>query len=178
MPLVHAYAQCTAPNSTHVAPIALPSCSPAVLESNITTSGTTGTYVGFAKLTVFCQPPETTPPCSPTDGQEERHRGGLIGHRSPLQDRRSAGCSAAGADYTGPVVCHDSHHTNTRKDSSVLLAQRYGRTDCVTRVLTRTRDPGPARTRAARKAPLAQRHHKRNEGRRKSAPARIVSVFG
>jgi len=109
VPLVPAYNACTAgtpPNSTHVIPIALPSCSPPVLNSDILTMGTTGLGGGFLKLSVFCIATSTdpTPPCTSGDSQEEED----VKVDSFASDVRclkaTSGCTAAGADYTGQLI--------------------------------------------------------------------------
>jgi hypothetical protein len=103
-PLVPAYAQCTAPNSTHVLPLSLPSCDPPAQVSDILTTGSIGQGGGLVRLTVFCYPPETTPPCTPGDGQEEQD----VALHTSISDVRCLkpvpGCSVAGADYTGSLI--------------------------------------------------------------------------
>jgi hypothetical protein len=102
--LVPAYKVCASPNSSHVLPLPLPSCNPPVLESDLLTQRNVGSGSGFIKLRVFCVPPETVPPCTPGDGQEEED----IAIDSFVNDVqcRTAGpsCTGAGADYTGGLL--------------------------------------------------------------------------
>ena len=53
VPLVPAFAACASPNSSHVAPLAQPSCTPAPQESPLLTTSTTGKGVAFARLDVI-----------------------------------------------------------------------------------------------------------------------------
>jgi hypothetical protein len=110
VPLVPAYKRCVTPNQTHVAPLTLPSCDPPALASDILTLGTLGEGGGpfptSAALRAFCYPPETVPPCTPGDGQDEED----IAMDVFVNDVRcrvaapGSGCSAAGADYTGGLL--------------------------------------------------------------------------
>jgi len=106
VPFVPAFKQCLTPNTTHTAPLALPSCSPPVLQSTLLTQGTTGGGTGFGKLEVFCNGGGTTetPPCSTTSGDQEDIR-----VTAAVQDVRctaviSSGCTGAGVDYTGKLM--------------------------------------------------------------------------
>ncbi len=110
VPLVPAYKQCVTPNSIHVTPLNLPACDPPVLASDILTLGSLGEGGGpfptSAALRAFCYPPETVPPCTPGDGQDEED----IAMDAFVNDVRcrvaapSSGCSAVGADYTGGLL--------------------------------------------------------------------------
>ena len=102
--LVPAYKQCTAPNSVHVAPLALPSCNPPVLDSSLLTIRSVGSGSGFIKLRVFCVAPETVPPCTPTDGQEEEDIAIDTFQSDVLCQAAGTGCSAAGVDYTAGLL--------------------------------------------------------------------------
>jgi hypothetical protein len=106
VPLVPSFKACTAPNSTHVAPLAQPSCTPPALESAILTTGNAGAGSGFSRLDVKCVggAPGEVPPCSTTAGDHED-----IGVFSQASDIRCAvggipGCPAANGDYTGGVI--------------------------------------------------------------------------
>jgi len=103
VPLVPSFKQCTAPNSTHVAPLALPSCTPPVLQSNMLTTGTAGAGSGFAKLNVLCTDAQV-PPCTPNDGIDTED---IAVTGSATDVRCSAvtpSCAAVGADYTGKLI--------------------------------------------------------------------------
>jgi hypothetical protein len=105
VPFVPAFAACTSANTTHTAPLALPSCTPPVMSSALLTQGTTGGGTGFGKLEVFCNGGGAgeQPPCTTTNGDQEDIR--VTGQG---QDVRcvgvSTGCTGAGADYTGQLV--------------------------------------------------------------------------
>ncbi len=89
VPLVPDYRQCTAPNSTHVAPLALPSCSPPVQSSALLTTSTIGRGSGFAVLKV-----QTGNPSTPEDEAD-------VAIEAAMSDVRS---TAGGGDYTGKVI--------------------------------------------------------------------------
>ncbi len=89
VPLVPAYSACTAPNTTHVAPLALPSCTPPAQESALLTTSTIGRGSGFARLSVAVGDENT-----PADEAD-------IGFSATVTDVRDAG---TGFDYTGKVV--------------------------------------------------------------------------
>jgi len=131
VPLVPTFAECIAPNTVHIAPIALPSCTPPVLEGDILTLGTLGAGQGFTKLTVFCVAPETTAPCTPNDGQEEQD----IAVQSTGSDIRcqkvTIGCSAVGADYTGRII-GQSNIRITDHSNPLLCTNSTGATPCTT----------------------------------------------
>ncbi len=59
VPLVPEFERCTSPNSTHVAPLAEPSCTGSDLESSLLTTSTTGRGLGSARLDVMPGNPET-----------------------------------------------------------------------------------------------------------------------
>jgi hypothetical protein len=134
LPLVHSYKQCTAPNSTHVLPLALASCTPPPgLESDIVTSGNAGAFTGFTKLKVFCVAPETTPPCTPGDGQEEQD----IQVTAQGRDVRCKigplpGCSAPGADYTGTLIGTSRIRITDHSNGGLACANNTGAPPCVT----------------------------------------------
>ncbi len=60
VPLVPAYAECSAPDSEHVAPLALPSCSSARRESDLLTTSSAGRGYGFLQLRAIPGDPLTT----------------------------------------------------------------------------------------------------------------------
>jgi hypothetical protein len=134
LPLVHSYKPCNTPNTTHVAPLILASCTPPPgIESDILTSGSAGAFVGFTKLKVFCVAPETTPPCTPGDGQEEED----IQVTASGRDVRCAmggvpGCSAAGADYTGILIGTSRIRITDHSNGGLACANSTGAPPCVT----------------------------------------------
>jgi len=104
VPLVPAYNQCIAPNSTHVAPLTLPSCSNATLQSDIVTVGMAESS-GFVRLAAFCID-SSTPPCDPSDGVNEQDLR-VDFSLTDLLCRKvaaSAGCPTATSDYTGRLI--------------------------------------------------------------------------
>jgi Type I phosphodiesterase / nucleotide pyrophosphatase len=60
VPLVPAYAECSAPDSQHAAPLALPSCSSARRESDVVTTSSAGRGYGFLQLQAIPGDPLTT----------------------------------------------------------------------------------------------------------------------
>lgn len=105
VPFVPAYKACTAPNSAHIAPLAFPSCTPPVINSNLLTTGTTGAGGGFGKLTVFCTDGQTAP-CTPNDGFDTEDIK-VDGSATDVQCKvlnATAHCAAVGADYTGTLL--------------------------------------------------------------------------
>jgi hypothetical protein len=137
VPLVPAYQQCTTANqnSNHVAPLALDSCAPPVLESPILTTGTTGGFNGSAKLAVMCTN-GATPPCSAATGDQED-----IAVTSSATDVRCAavapGCAAVGDDYSGQVIGQSlirvTDHSNASDPApGTACANGSGASPCVT----------------------------------------------
>ena len=131
--LVPAYKQCTTPNSTHVLPLPLPSCSPPVLDSNILTMRAAGSGSGFIKLRVFCVPPETVPPCTAGDGQEEEDIA-IDTFQSDVQCRAVSAannCGAAGADYTGGLLGVSTIRITDHSGGGLACTNNTGAAPCV-----------------------------------------------
>jgi hypothetical protein len=89
VPLVTAYGACTSPNSTHVAPLASPACSPPAQQSGELTNSTIGRGSGFARLRAILGNPAT--PANEADVRIEAVVTDVL--------RRSNG-----ADYTGQTA--------------------------------------------------------------------------
>jgi hypothetical protein len=107
VPLVNAYKACNSPNTTHVAPLAFPSCNPPVLVSAVLTTGNTGASGGFSRLDVFCNggAPGEVPPCNTTAGDQEDINVASFGTDVRCQVSNPAGgCASVGADYTGSLI--------------------------------------------------------------------------
>ena len=96
VPLVPEFKACTAPNSTHIAPLANPSCTPAALESNLLTTSTTGAGSGNVRLDAVPGNVST-----PADEADFKFAGTLVDVRCVAA---GPGCIVAGDDYTGQVV--------------------------------------------------------------------------
>jgi hypothetical protein len=97
VPLVPAYNECTAPNSTHVAPLALAACTSPTLTSTILTMGSAGAGSGFLRYKAL--PGDGVVPPDNAD----------IDITVSLTDVRCAvapvtGCTLAGGDYSGQLV--------------------------------------------------------------------------
>jgi hypothetical protein len=143
VPFVPAFKQCTSPNTTHTAPLALPSCTPPAMQSTLLTQGTTGGGTGFGKLDVFCNggAPGESPPCATTAGDQEDIR-----VTATIQDVRcvgvSSGCTAAGVDYTGQLV-GNSDIRITDHSNPVVCTNGAG-TGCTTATVTDTNFAVPA----------------------------------
>jgi len=107
VPFVPAYKQCTSPNSTHIAPLGLPSCNNPQLSSALLTIGTAGAGSGSANLKVICTDAQA-PPCTPNDGNDTED----VQVKGSQTDVRcvAAGtnCAAAGADYTGKLIAQSN----------------------------------------------------------------------
>jgi hypothetical protein len=103
VPLVPAFEQCTSPNTTHTAPLALPSCTPPVTEGTLTAMGNGGAGTGFVKLEVFCTD-AVSPPCNPSNGTDTEDVRVTVSLRDVRCLVTSVFCSAVGADYIGPVA--------------------------------------------------------------------------
>jgi hypothetical protein len=137
VPLVPAYQQCTtaAQNSNHVAPLALDSCSPPVLNSTMLTTGTTGGMNASGRLDVFCNNGET-PPCPVAAGDQEDIRV----NTSVTDVRCSAvtpNCPAVGADYAGQMIGRSviritDHANATDPAPGAACASGTGAPPCVT----------------------------------------------
>jgi len=105
VPFVPAFKKCVAPNSAHIAPLAFPSCTPPVLNSQMLKTGTTGAGQGSGKLVVFCTDGQT-PPCTPNDANDTEDVK-VDGSATDVQCsvvNAGAGCAAVGADYTGTML--------------------------------------------------------------------------
>jgi hypothetical protein len=97
VPLVPEFKACTAPNSTHVAPLGNPSCTPTVTESSILTLGTTG--AGSGNMRYDAQPGNAG---TPADEADMRLAGSITDVRCIAAG--PPGCVLAGDDYTGQVL--------------------------------------------------------------------------
>jgi hypothetical protein len=97
VPLVPAFTECTAPNSQHVSPLALPSCSPVVEESQVLTTSTVGRGSGFARLQAIIGNLST-----PGDEADIR----IFSNLSDVKcAQSSAACpGGAGSDFSGNIL--------------------------------------------------------------------------
>jgi hypothetical protein len=144
VPLVPAFNKCggaptaddpapSAPNSTHVAPLAQPSCTPPVLKSSTLTMGTAGAGQGSARLDVFCTD-GSVPPCSTLAGDQEDIK--VIGSASDVRCAVAvpAVCAAAGADYTGTLITQSVIRITDHSNGSppTVCAVGSGAAPCVT----------------------------------------------
>jgi hypothetical protein len=107
VPFVNTYKKCNSPNTTHVAPLAFPSCTPPVVNSTQLTTGNTGAAGGIGRLDVFCNGGASgeVPPCGTTAGDQEDIN--IFATQTDVRCQVSQpthGCSAIGADYTGSVI--------------------------------------------------------------------------
>jgi hypothetical protein len=89
VPLVPQFKKCVAPNSTHAAPLSLPSCKPPVQQSSLLTTSPIGKGGGFARLDTVADNPGTQ-----ADEADVRITG-------LATDVRKA---SDGSDYTGKVI--------------------------------------------------------------------------
>jgi hypothetical protein len=95
-----------------------------------------GADSGFSKLTVFCVPPETTPPCTFGDGQEEQDIE-VVSAGSDVRCKTGGvpGCTAAGADYTGTLIGESAIRITDHSNGSpvgLTCANAAGDPPCVT----------------------------------------------
>jgi hypothetical protein len=103
VPLVPAFEACTAPNSTHVAPLDSPSCNPPTLRSSLLTTSTIGRGGAFARLDVLPGNPGT-----PADEAD-------INIAALATDVVNA---SGGSDYTGKLILTTTTRITDRASSS------------------------------------------------------------
>jgi hypothetical protein len=119
-------------NSTHVAPLAQPSCTPPVMKSTTLTMGTAGAGQGQARLDVFCTD-ATAPPCAAAGDQEDIR---VTGSASDVRcvAALAPNCAAAGADYTGSLIAQSIIRITDHSNGSpaTVCATGSGAAPCVT----------------------------------------------
>lgn len=104
VPLVPAFNECTAPNSSHAPPIVRPSCNPPVATSDtLSTGANAGPGSGFVKMRVNCQPSGGSPPCGGADSLDITIDGNLTDVRCRVAGTPAGKC-AGDLDYSGPVI--------------------------------------------------------------------------
>jgi len=135
VPFVPMYKQCLAPNSAHIAPLAFPSCTPPVLNSQMLKTGTTGAGGGSGKLSVYCTDGQT-PPCTPNDASDTEDIK-VDGNATDVQcsvAMPAAHCAAVGADYTGIALSQSviriTDHSNGLPPT--VCTNGAGNSPCVT----------------------------------------------
>lgn len=89
VPLVPVYAQCTDPNSEHVAPLSSPSCTPPAPLSSLLTTSTTGKGQGYARFDV-----EPGDPLTDADEADLAIQAGVTDVRN----------TSDGSDYAGKLI--------------------------------------------------------------------------
>ena len=89
VPLVPVYAQCTSPNTDHVAPLSSPSCTPPATPSSLLTTSSTGKGQGQVRFDV--QPGD---PLTATDEAD-------VAIQASISDVRS---TSDGSDYAGKLI--------------------------------------------------------------------------
>ncbi len=102
VPLVPAYRQCTTPNTTHVPPLNLPSCTGPRLESSQLTMGSAGAGSGFARFRVAVG--NATTPQNEADVRIDVESTDV---------RRLSG----GADYTGQLILDTTLRITDRRNT-------------------------------------------------------------
>jgi hypothetical protein len=95
--LVPAFANCTVPNSTHVAPLAQPSCAPPVQESSQLTTSSNGGQSAVARLDV-----QVGNPATPANEADVRISANVTDVR--CASASVPGCTTAGGDYGGKTL--------------------------------------------------------------------------
>jgi Acetyl xylan esterase (AXE1) len=103
VPLVTGYAQCTSPDTVHVAPLTLPSCSQPAQESTLLTSSSDGRGAGYVRLNVIVGDPGTA-----ADEAD-------IGIVMSTSDVRN---SSDSSDYTGQVILRTAMRITDRSNGS------------------------------------------------------------
>jgi len=143
VPLVPAFNKCggaataddpapSTTNSSHIAPLAQPSCTPPTMKSTTLTMGTAGTGQGSARLDVVCTNGELVP--CPASGDQEDLR--IVGSQTDVRCAVAVPtvCAAAGADYTGSLitqwVLRITDHSNG--SPATVCANGTGASPCVT----------------------------------------------
>ena len=99
VPLAPVYAQCTSPNSEHVAPLASPSCTPPTLLSSLLTTSSTGKGQGFVRYDAVPGNPAT-----PADEAD-------LSIQTSLSDVRN---SSDGSDYAGRAILNATFRITDR----------------------------------------------------------------
>jgi hypothetical protein len=137
VPLEPEFQICGTADSTHVFPLNLPSCTTPDprIESEILTMSTKGSGAGFLKLTTYCTD-AVTPPCNPTNGTDtEDVRVQFFQSDVLCAVGGITGCTAAGADYTAPLIVRMkmriTDHSNGSPSGSAC-ATPTGNPPCVT----------------------------------------------
>jgi hypothetical protein len=152
-----------------------------------------GSASGFIKLRVFCVPPETSPPCTPGDGQEEEDIA-IDTFQSDVQCRAVSatnGCGAAGADYTGGLLGVSTIRITDHSGGGLACTNNTGAAPCVvvTTINTDfavptngTTDPSPCAATPASPAGstcnFSSTINSQVPGAVKERQAGVVSVFG
>ncbi len=105
VPLVPVFKACgddETPNTTHTAPLTVPSCSPTSLSSPVLTTGVAGQMNASMRLDVFCTNAEL-PPC-PAAGDQMDQRITVSATDVRCAVGAIPGCTAPAADYTGQLI--------------------------------------------------------------------------
>ena len=95
--LVPSFTNCTNPNSSHVPPLAEPSCTPPTLESSQLTTSRNGAQSAVARLDVMAGNPATPANEADVDISASATDVQCVAAGSP-------GCTSAGGDYSGKTV--------------------------------------------------------------------------
>jgi hypothetical protein len=97
VPLVPEFKACTSPNSTHIAPLNSPSCTPAALDSTVLTTGNAGAGNGNMRF-------DAVPGITSTQADEADLK--IAGTLADVRCTAAGppGCLLAGDDYTGQVL--------------------------------------------------------------------------
>jgi hypothetical protein len=136
VPLVLAYAQCTAPNTNHAPPFAFQSCDPPVPRSALLATGTTGAGAGRIKFTVFCTNAQA-PPC-PAPGDQEDIQVQFNASDVRCRVAMPAGFCAADGDHLRQLILttfiRTTDHANG--DPAANCPNPAGAAPCVTATVT------------------------------------------
>jgi hypothetical protein len=129
-----AFKPCGSADTTHVPPLAVQSCSSPGprITSEILTMSARGVASGFLKMTAYCTD-SATPPCAPANGTDTED----LSIRFSQTDVLCAvggvtGCTAAGADYSAPLVVQIRMRITDHSSGGAACANAPGTAPCVT----------------------------------------------
>ena len=131
--LVPSFKPCAAPNDVHAVPLAVSSCSSPGprITSEILTMSPRGVASGFAKLVVYCTD-GVTPPCDPSNGTDTEDLSIRVSQTDVLCAVGGVvGCTAAGADYTAPLVVQIGMRITDHSSGAAACTNATGSPPCI-----------------------------------------------
>jgi hypothetical protein len=132
VPLAPAFRACATPDTSHAAPFSVSGCSGSPrITSEILTMSPRGVSSGFFKLAVFCSD-GVTPPCNPSNGTDTEDVQLKFSQTDVLCAVGGVtGCTAAGADYTAPLVAQVANRITDHANGGAACTNTTGAPPCV-----------------------------------------------